>query len=123
VRQSTKFPRKSKLLNNKEYEELQAMRRARQAARRMHAIFVGKPEAKKTLDRPKQRRTGRVQTKCSTGSSRLRAGRGANDPTADKFTVTKPWRKPRSTQGCSDSREDTFVIYVKSDIYIYKGTR
>jgi hypothetical protein len=27
----------------------------------------------------------------------------ANDPIPEKFTVTKPWKKPTPTQGCSAS--------------------
>jgi hypothetical protein len=32
----------------------------------------------------------RGHTKCSSWSSRLGGGRGANDPTTEKLTVTKP---------------------------------
>jgi hypothetical protein len=51
------------------------------------------------------RSKGRGQTKCSPGSSRLRAGRGANDPTAENTTVTKPWRRPKPTQGCNANKK------------------
>jgi hypothetical protein len=33
-------------------------------------------------------------------------GREANDPTKEKFTVTKLWRRPRPTQGCNVSKEE-----------------
>jgi hypothetical protein len=36
------------------------------------------------------RSKGRGQTKCSPWSSRLEVGRGANNPTPEKSTVTKP---------------------------------
>jgi hypothetical protein len=37
----------------------------------------------------------------------LGVGRGANDPTPEKFTVTKTsWRRPRPIQGCSISKEE-----------------
>jgi hypothetical protein len=36
----------------------------------------------------------------------LGVGRGANDPTPEKFTVTKPWRRPRPTQGRRASKEE-----------------
>jgi hypothetical protein len=32
--------------------------------------------------------------------------RGANDQTPKQFTVTKAWRRPRSTQGFSASKEE-----------------
>jgi hypothetical protein len=61
-----------------------------------------------------ERSKGRGQTKCSPWSSRLRVGRGANDPTSEKFTVAKPpetcrggpWRRSRPTQGCSAGTEE-----------------
>jgi hypothetical protein len=49
---------------------------------------------------------GRGQTKCSSWSSRLGTEREVNDNTLGKFIVTKPWRRPRSTQGCSASKEE-----------------
>jgi hypothetical protein len=36
----------------------------------------------------------------------LGVGCGANNPTPEKFTVIKPWRKPRPTEGCSTSEEE-----------------
>jgi hypothetical protein len=41
-----------------------------------------------------------AQMKCSSWSS------GANDTTPGKFTVTKPWRRPRPTQRSSASKEE-----------------
>jgi hypothetical protein len=32
--------------------------------------------------------------------------RGSNNPTPEKLTATKPWRKPRPTQGCGASKEE-----------------
>jgi hypothetical protein len=49
---------------------------------------------------------GKGQTKCSLWSSRLGVGRWAYYPTPEKLTVTKPRRRPRSTQGCSGSEEE-----------------
>jgi hypothetical protein len=38
--------------------------------------------------------------------------RGANDPNPEKFTATKPWRRPRPTLGCGDSKgEEETIIY------------
>jgi hypothetical protein len=56
------------------------------------------------LDRSK----ARGQMKCNPWSSRLRVGRGANDPTQEKFAVTNSRRKPAPTQGCSDSEDEEF---------------
>jgi hypothetical protein len=39
----------------------------------------------------------------------LGAGRGANNPTPDKFTVTKAWRRPRHIQGCSANKEEDIM--------------
>jgi hypothetical protein len=39
-------------------------------------------------------------------SSRLGVVRGAKDPTLEKFTVTKPWRRPRPPQGCGARKEE-----------------
>jgi hypothetical protein len=36
----------------------------------------------------------------------LGVGRGANDPTIQKFIVKKPRRRPDPTQGCSASKEE-----------------
>jgi hypothetical protein len=44
-----------------------------------------------------------------SNSSRLGVGRGAKDPSQEKFTVTKLWRRPRPTQGCSASKEEEEV--------------
>jgi hypothetical protein len=38
------------------------------------------------------RSKGRGEMKCSSWSSRLWVGRGANDPNPEKYTVTKPHR-------------------------------
>jgi hypothetical protein len=43
---------------------------------------------------------------CSSWSTRFGVGRGANDPTSEKFTVMKPWRRPKSTRGCSVSKKE-----------------
>lgn len=53
-----------------------------------------------------ERSEGGVQMKCSPWSSKLGVGCGANDPTPGKFTVAKPWRRPKPTQGCSASTEE-----------------
>jgi hypothetical protein len=36
----------------------------------------------------------------------LGVGRGAKDPTPEKFTVTKKWKKPIPTKGSSASKEE-----------------
>jgi hypothetical protein len=36
---------------------------------------------------------------------RFWAGRGANNPIPQTFTFTKPWKRPRLTQGCSTSKK------------------
>jgi hypothetical protein len=36
----------------------------------------------------------------------LGIGSRANDPIPGKFPVIKLWRKPRTTQGCSASKEE-----------------
>jgi hypothetical protein len=51
------------------------------------------------------RSKGRGQTNYSPWSSRLGVGRGANDPTPEKFAVSKPGRRPRTIQGCSAGKE------------------
>jgi hypothetical protein len=43
--------------------------------------------------------------KCSPWFSTLGVARGANDPIPEKFTATKPWRRPRPAQSCSASEE------------------
>jgi hypothetical protein len=43
-------------------------------------------------------------------------GRMDNDPTPEKFTVTKPWRKPRPTQDCSPSKDDKLTVVVLKNI-------
>jgi hypothetical protein len=53
---------------------------------------------------------GRGQMECSAWPFRLGVERGANDPTPERFTVTKPWRRPRPTQGCSGSKEELVLI-------------
>jgi hypothetical protein len=50
----------------------------------------------------------------------VRVGRVANDTTPKKFTVTKPWRKPTPTQGCSASEDDEEEKY---NILIYSKIR
>jgi hypothetical protein len=52
------------------------------------------------------RSKGRNQTKCSFWSSRFGVGRGAKDTTTEKFTVTKPWRRPRPAEGYNASEEE-----------------
>jgi hypothetical protein len=52
------------------------------------------------------RSKGRGQNKCSHWSSSLGVECGAYDPTPEKFTVTKPWRRPSPTQGRSASKYD-----------------
>jgi hypothetical protein len=56
------------------------------------------------------RSKGRGQTKCSLWSSRLVVGRGANDPTSEKFTVHKAMEEATPTQGCSASKEEKIFI-------------
>lgn len=46
-----------------------------------------------------ERLKGRDQTNCRRWFYKLGIGRGDNQSTAEKFTVTKPWRRPRPTQG------------------------
>jgi hypothetical protein len=52
------------------------------------------------------RSKARGQTKCSPWSSRLVVGHGAEDHTSENFTVTKSWRRPRSTQGCNANKKN-----------------
>jgi hypothetical protein len=39
----------------------------------------------------------------------LGVGRWSNDPTTEKFTVTKPWRRPITTKGCSATKKEETV--------------
>jgi hypothetical protein len=60
-------------------------------------------------DRPKSR----GQTICHPWYFRLGVGRGAVDPTPEKVTITKQWRRPRPELGCSASEEERkFVRYL-----------
>jgi hypothetical protein len=54
------------------------------------------------------RSKGRVRRSVvpSSWSYKLGIGSIVNDPIPEKFPVTKPWRKPRPTQGCSASKEE-----------------
>jgi hypothetical protein len=36
----------------------------------------------------------------------LGVGGVINNPTPEKFTVAKPWRRPRPTKGCSASKQE-----------------
>jgi hypothetical protein len=47
-------------------------------------------------------------------------GVGANDSTPEKFTVTKPWRRPRPTQDCSASKEEE-LLYWRHSIILGQG--
>jgi hypothetical protein len=69
------------------------------------------------------RSKGRGQKKCSPWSSRLGVGRGAHDPTPEKFTVTIPWRRPRPTQGSSASKEEEEEEYITQLIMIHNIVR
>jgi hypothetical protein len=71
---------------------------------RERKLLVGPP----MQDRSK----GMGQTNCSPWSSRLGDGHGANDSTPDKFTVTKPWRRQRHTQGFSASKGEEIFLYI-----------
>jgi hypothetical protein len=48
----------------------------------------------------------RGQTKCSPWCSRLGVWHGTNNPIPEKYTVTKPWRRPRPMWGCCASKEE-----------------
>jgi hypothetical protein len=52
------------------------------------------------------RSKGRGRKKCSPWYSRLGVERGAYVPTPENFTVTKPRKRSRATQGCSASTEE-----------------
>jgi hypothetical protein len=60
---------------------------------------------------------GRDQTKCNPWYSRLGVGRGDNNYTPGIFIVTKPWRRPRHTQGCSARKEERFWELVQFEIF------
>jgi hypothetical protein len=62
------------------------------------------------------RSEGRGQAKCSFWSSTLGVGHGADNPTLEESTVTKPWRKPRPTQGCSASKKEVVVLWANNDV-------
>jgi hypothetical protein len=49
--------------------------------------------------------------KCIPLSSSLRVGRGANDSTPKKFTVTKTWRKSRDDE--EEEEKYNVIIYSK----------
>jgi hypothetical protein len=65
---------------------------------------------RKLLVAPPMPDRSKGQTKCSPWSSRLGVGRGTNDHTSGKFTVTKPRRRPSPTQGCSARREEELCL-------------
>jgi hypothetical protein len=67
-----------------------------------------RPEEHKILVEPPMpdRSKSRGQMKCNAWSSRFEVGYRASEPTPEKFTVTKSWRRPRPTQGCSISKEE-----------------
>jgi hypothetical protein len=48
----------------------------------------------------------RRQTKYNPWFSRSGVGRGADGLTPEKFTIMKPWRRPRPAQGCRASEEE-----------------
>jgi hypothetical protein len=52
------------------------------------------------------RSKGTGQMNCSSWSSRFGVGRRASEPIPEIYTVTKPWRKPRTTQDCNACKED-----------------
>jgi hypothetical protein len=47
---------------------------------------------------------GRGQIKRGLWSSKLRVGRGTNDPTQEEITATRPWRRPSPKVGYSTSK-------------------
>lgn len=70
-------------------------------------------ERKLLVEPPKPSRSeGKSQTKCSPWSLRWEIWRGANDPTPEKFTVSKQRRRPRPKQGCGARKEEEEKGYI-----------